>query len=95
MESLVEIRNLSAGYGQNIVLRAVNLTIQSSDFIGVIGPNGGGKTTLLKALLGLIPPMAGEINFEESMTGGSAHRIGYLPQINNISHEYLLFFKIN
>ncbi len=88
MDSLVEIRNLSAGYGQNIVLRDVNLTIQQFDFIGVIGPNGGGKTTLLKALLGLIPPMAGEIIFEESMTGGSVHRIGYLPQINNIDRKF-------
>ena len=59
MESLVEISNLSAGYGQNVVLRGVNLSIQPDDFIGVIGPNGGGKTTLLKALLGLITPMAG------------------------------------
>lgn len=88
MESLVEIRNLTAGYGQNIVLREVNLTIQPFDFIGVIGPNGGGKTTLLKALLGLIPPMAGEINFAETMTGGSAHRIGYLPQISNIDRKF-------
>ena len=88
MELLVEIRNLSAGYGQNIVLREVNLTIQSLDFIGVIGPNGGGKTTLLKALLGLIPPMAGDIIFADTMTGGSAHRIGYLPQINNIDRKF-------
>jgi zinc transport system ATP-binding protein len=88
MNSLVEIRNLSAGYGQNVVLREVNLTIQQFDFIGVIGPNGGGKTTLLKALLGLIPPMGGEIRFGESMTEGSTHRIGYLPQINNIDRKF-------
>jgi zinc transport system ATP-binding protein len=88
MDTLVEIRNLSAGYGQNIVLRDVNLTIRQFDFIGVIGPNGGGKTTLLKALLGLIPAMAGEIFFEESMIGGNAHRIGYLPQINNIDRQF-------
>lgn len=88
MDTLVEIRNLSAGYGQNIVLREVNLTIGQFDFIGVIGPNGGGKTTLLKALLGLIPAMAGEIFFEESMIGGNAHRIGYLPQINNIDRQF-------
>jgi zinc transport system ATP-binding protein len=88
MDYLVEIRNLSAGYGQNIVLRNVNLTINQFDFIGVIGPNGGGKTTLLKAMLGLIPPLAGEIIFEESMTGGSVHRIGYLPQINNIDRKF-------
>jgi len=88
MDALVEIRNLSAGYGQNIVLRDVNLSIQQFDFVGVIGPNGGGKTTLLKALLGLLSPMSGEINFSESMTEGNSHRIGYLPQINNIDRKF-------
>jgi len=88
MDSLVEIRNLSAGYGQNIVLRDVNLSIQPFDFVGVIGPNGGGKTTLLKALLGLLSPISGEINFSEAMTEGNSHRIGYLPQINNIDRKF-------
>jgi len=88
MSSLVEIRNLSAGYGQNIVLRDVTLSILQYDFVGVIGPNGGGKTTLLKALLGLIPPMSGEIVYDESMTEGNTHRIGYLPQINNIDRKF-------
>jgi len=88
MDSLVEIRNLSAGYGQNIVLNDVNLSIRQFDFIGVIGPNGGGKTTLLKALLGLISPISGEIVYSESMTEGKAHRIGYLPQINNIDRKF-------
>ncbi|HZK94241.1 MAG TPA: ATP-binding cassette domain-containing protein [Prolixibacteraceae bacterium] len=88
MDALVEIRNLSAGYGQNIVLRDVNLSIQPFDFVGVIGPNGGGKTTLLKALLGLLSPISGEINFSESMTEGNSHRIGYLPQINNIDRKF-------
>ena len=88
MDALVEIRNLSAGYGQNIVLRDVNLSIQPFDFVGVIGPNGGGKTTLLKALLGLLPPISGEINFSETMTEGNFHRIGYLPQINNIDRKF-------
>ena len=88
MDALVEIRNLSAGYGQNIILRDVNLSIQQFDFVGVIGPNGGGKTTLLKALLGLLSPISGEINFSESMTEGNSHRIGYLPQINNIDRKF-------
>jgi zinc transport system ATP-binding protein len=88
MDSLVEIRNLSAGYGQNIVLREVNLSIHQFDFVGVIGPNGGGKTTLLKALLGLLPPLSGEINFSDTMTEGNSHRIGYLPQINNIDRKF-------
>ena len=88
MDPLVDIRNLSAGYGQNIVLHDVNISIQQFDFGGVIGPNGGGKTTLLKALLGLLPPISGEIIFSESMTEGNSHRIGYLPQINNIDRKF-------
>ena len=88
MDSLVDIRNLSVGYGQNIVLKDVNLSIQQFDFVGVIGPNGGGKTTLLKALLGLIPPLTGEIIYDELMTEGNTHRIGYLPQINNIDRKF-------
>jgi len=88
MNSLVEIRNLSVGYGQNIVLKDVNLSIQQYDFIGVIGPNGGGKTTLLKALLGLISPLSGEVVYDKSMTEGNTHRIGYLPQINNIDRKF-------
>ena len=88
MDFLVEIRNLSAGYGQNIVLHNVNLSIYKYDFVGVIGPNGGGKTTLLKAILGLLSPIAGEIVFTESMTESNTHRIGYLPQINNIDRKF-------
>jgi zinc transport system ATP-binding protein len=88
MDTLVEIRNLSVGYGQNIILQDVNLSIKPLDFIGVIGPNGGGKTTLLKALLGLLVPFSGEILFDETMTEGNTHRIGYLPQINNIDRKF-------
>ena len=88
MDLLLEIRNLSAGYGQNIVLHNVNLSIYKHDFVGIIGPNGGGKTTLLKAILGLLAPIAGEIVFTESMTESNTHRIGYLPQINNIDRKF-------
>jgi zinc transport system ATP-binding protein len=88
MRPLLEIRNLSAGYDSLIVLREVNLIIHDLDFVGVIGPNGGGKTTLLKTILGLLPPMSGEIIFDESMTSSNASRIGYLPQINNIDRKF-------
>ena len=88
MDTLVQIHNLSVGYGQNLILQNVSLSIRQFDFIGVIGPNGGGKTTLLKALLGLLLPFSGEIIFDESMTEGNSHRIGYLPQINNIDRKF-------
>ncbi len=85
---LVDIRNLTVGYDENIILTDVSLTIHSSDFIGVIGPNGGGKTTLLKAILGLLTPVKGEVVFHDCMTEGNHHRIGYLPQINNIDRKF-------
>ena len=58
---LIEIKNLSAGYDSRTVLRDVNLTVYDRDFLGIIGPNGGGKTTLIKCILGLLKPTAGEI----------------------------------
>jgi zinc transport system ATP-binding protein len=88
MESLLEIRNMSAGYDKKVVLNDVNLTVNPEDFIGVIGPNGGGKTTLLKTILGLLPPIKGEIVFNESMREGDHHHIGYLPQVNRIDQKF-------
>ena len=84
MKKIVEIKELTVAYDDTTILDKVNLTVFESDFIGVIGPNGGGKTTLLKALLGLIEPESGTIQF----SGLSRNAIGYLPQINNIDHQF-------
>lgn len=62
---LIEIKNLSAGYDNRTVLRNVNLTVYDRDFLGIIGPNGGGKTTLIKCILGLLKPAAGEILYSD------------------------------
>ena len=58
---MIEIKNLYAGYDEHIVLRNVNLTVHERDFLGIIGPNGGGKTTLITCILGLLKPISGEI----------------------------------
>ena len=88
MVPLIDIRHLTVVYEENIILSDVSLTIHDKDFIGVIGPNGAGKTTLLKAILGLLQPFRGEVVFHDCMTEGNHHRIGYLPQINNIDRKF-------
>jgi len=83
MKKLLEIKNLSAGYDGNVVLENVSMEVFSGDFIGVIGPNGGGKTTLIKTMLGLIKPISGELIMHISKT-----HVGYLPQVNQIDKRF-------
>lgn len=88
MDKLIELENITAGYGNKVVLKDVSLTIWKNDFLGIIGPNGGGKTTLLKVILGLIQPMSGSIKFFHDGKPCSSIKIGYLPQLNNIDKKF-------
>ncbi len=87
MEPLIKIEDLTVGYNKVPVLKNVNLKIFENDFIGVIGPNGGGKTTLLKAILGLLKPLSGTIEFRKDING-SKKQIGYLPQVKHIDRKF-------
>ncbi len=79
-DSLLSIRHLTAGYENDMILDDVSLEIFAGDFIGLIGPNGGGKSTLLKVILGLLPPLRGEILvMGQDVRQGRKH-IGYVPQ---------------
>jgi len=82
---LVDIQNISVGYDENIVLRDVSLKIYERDFLGIVGPNGGGKTTLVKSILGLLKPVLGSIIFPDKEM---KNRIGYMPQINLIDRKF-------
>ena len=88
MEKLIDIEHVTAAYGNKTVLRDISLTIWKDDFLGIIGPNGGGKTTLLKVILGLLPPVSGVIRFYEDGRIVPSLRIGYLPQLNNIDKKF-------
>jgi len=93
MDKLIELENVTAGYGNKIVLKKISLTVFKDDFLGIIGPNGGGKTTLLKVILGLITPISGGIHFYDGDNVVSFIKIGYLPQLNNIDKKFPISVK--
>ena len=77
---VIEIRDIWFSFKGRVVLKEVNLSVYQNDFLGVIGPNGGGKTTLLKLMLGLLKVDRGSILVFGKIPRQSAYRIGYVPQ---------------
>lgn len=86
--SIVEIEGVSFAYNGQTVLQDVNLEIRQENFIAMIGPNGGGKTTLLKLMLGLLEPAEGSIRVMGKSTGKASHHIGYVPQDVHINRNF-------
>lgn len=79
MNELIAVENLTVRYGRHEALKNVSFAVQRGDYIGVVGPNGCGKTTLMKTLLGIIPIAEGAVRIAPEAEG---HRgfVGYLPQ---------------
>jgi zinc transport system ATP-binding protein len=88
MREVISVRHVWAGYDHRAVLEDVNLSVRELDFIGIVGPNGGGKTTLFKVLLGLIPAERGEVQIMgKSVVEGRQH-IGYVPQLIELDRDF-------
>ena len=85
---IIQISELYAAYDEKTVLRNVNLSVYERDFLGIIGPNGGGKTTLIKNILGLHQPQKGKIRFYKEGKEVPEINMGYLPQYNNIDKKF-------
>lgn len=85
---IVSLQDVSFSYQNVPVLQNVNLKIEEKDFLGIIGPNGGGKTTLLKLILGLLKPDSGTIQvFGENPRKGRKS-IGYIPQLFSFDFDF-------
>ncbi len=91
MSSAVEIKGLSVVLKGKEILRDVDLTLEEGIFLGVVGPNGGGKTTLIRTILGLLRPASGGIRVFGQSPGWAIARggvFGYLPQHHNIDPNF-------
>jgi len=85
---IVKLEDVWACYNGVPVLESIDLSILSDDFLGIIGPNGGGKTTLLKVILGLIKPVRGRVLISGRPPQKSRRMLGYVPQHSAFDHDF-------
>lgn len=88
MEQVITLNQVWAGYNSHPVLEDINLVVKERDFLGIIGPNGGGKTTLIKLLLGLIPPLKGEVKIFDRRVELGRRYVGYVPQLLEFDRDF-------
>ena len=86
-QPIITIRDLSVTYDTVRALEHVDLDIYADDFLGIIGPNGGGKSTLVKAIMGVVP-YSGKIDFDASIMRHGKPHIGYLPQVSSFDKVF-------
>ena len=84
----VELKDVSIKFNELSVLHDINLTIKENDFMAIIGPNGGGKSTLLKIILGLLKPDTGEVRIFGRKPEDAREIMGYLPQRVSFDHDF-------
>ena len=88
MVNAVQIENLSVSYSNADAIKNISLTIKKGEYVNIAGPNGGGKTTLIKAVLGLVKPDGGKITILDSDIIKGKHSVGYVPQNAAIDRDF-------
>jgi len=84
----IEVNNLSFAYGNSKILDKVNLEIEEHDFVAIIGPNGGGKSTLMKLIVGLLKPAEGYVKLFGEKVPSRKVPVGYVPQNTSRNLEF-------
>jgi len=87
-KEVVKLTDVWVEFNGVTILQEQNLTLFDNDFLGIIGPNGGGKTTLLKVILGLVKPSRGEVRVFGQAPGGVRRDIGYVPQLSFFDRDF-------
>lgn len=88
MDFVVDVERLSFAYQDSWVLKDASFSISSGEFVGIIGPNGGGKTTLLKLLMGFLKPASGIIRVFGGSPNSAQKRLSYVPQVMRFDKQF-------
>ncbi|HHJ19783.1 MAG TPA: ABC transporter ATP-binding protein [Gammaproteobacteria bacterium] len=86
--AIIELKDVSFSYGGPPALEAVTLSVQRGEFLGVVGPNAGGKSTLLKLILGLLKPIRGTVRIDGQAPEATRDEIGYVPQYPRFARDF-------
>lgn len=86
--NVIETKNLTFSYEEDQILKNVSLSVKKGEFIGIIGPNGGGKTTLLKLLMGLLRPTSGSLSVLGLPPKAARKKLGYVPQVMRFDKHF-------
>lgn len=88
MSRVIDIRSLNFAYGSVPTLSGIDLTVAEGEFLGIVGPNAGGKSTLLKLILGLLQPQSGTIRVLGRLPRAASRRLGYVPQYPSFPRDF-------
>lgn len=88
MNPVIDIRGVDFHYGKMPVISGIDLQVEEGEFLGIVGPNAGGKSTLLKLILGLLTPDCGKIQVFGRKPSSASHMLGYLPQYPSFPRDF-------
>lgn len=88
MRPVIDIQALSFSYGSLSTLSDIDLQVAEGEFLGIVGPNAGGKSTLLKLILGLLQPQSGDVRVLERSPASASRLLGYVPQYPSFPRDF-------
>jgi zinc transport system ATP-binding protein len=88
MNPVIEIQGLNYSYGSVPTLSGIDLQVAEGEFLGIVGPNAGGKSTLLKLILGLLQPQSGTVKVLDRTPGSASKLLGYVPQHPSFPRDF-------
>ena len=88
MSTVIDIQSLNFSYGSLPTISNVDLKVEEGEFLGIVGPNAGGKSTLLKLILGLLKPNSGSVEVLGSLPESASQLLGYVPQYPSFPRDF-------